>query len=68
MQGCVSYGGGSWAGFVVCYFCFDFFLVMGGGGGVSFGREALSFEVGFVRTFLGKTKCKRILEIRTTKI
>jgi len=40
----------------------------GGGGGLSFGREALSFEVGFVRTFLGKTKCKRILEIRTTKI
>jgi len=56
-------------GWVCCLlFLFRFFLVMGGGGGLSFGREALSFEVGFVRTFLGKTKCKRILEIRTTKI
>ena len=62
MQGCVSYGGGSWAGFVLLLFLFRFLLVMGRGGYLFFfflgGGEALSFEVGFTRTFLGKTKCK----------
>lgn len=30
-----------------------------GGGIFIFWGEALSFEVGFTRTFVGKTKCKR---------
>ena len=68
MQGCVSYGGGSWAGFVVCYFCFDFFLVMGGGGvGYLLGGRHWVLKWVLCGHFLGKQNARGFLKLELPK-
>ena len=67
MQGCVSYGGGSWAGFVVCYFCFDFFSRNGTRGGYLLGGRHWVLKWVLCGHFLGKQNARGFLKLELPK-